>query len=409
MPAAAGGTCNSSCATNTTADSGYIATCLPTGAWAISGGCATCVTPPNNTLALNSGGWNASCAPAAVGSVCLAACNNIAAGGGYRAVCTAAGTWAINGSCATCLAPPSTATPGSPVGWNASCAPSSLGGECTAACSVNMTIGSGYTAVCMANGTWAVSGGCATCVAPPDSSLAAWSTGWNASCAPAGVGGVCSAACSTASAGNGYTALCLATGNWSIAGGCSHCPSLPSSMPPGSVGWDPGCAPAAIGAVCTAGCALNTSVGTAYTAVCTAVAGNATWVISGKCAACLVAPDDALAPDSAGWDDACAPVAAGGRCAAACNLGFSGGFSANCSANGTWLISGSCTGAVTRHDSTGCVAIGVGQAYTLETLTPRPANTKLSCAAAAAAVVRDAVASGNAKFMCSTSLIFARK
>jgi hypothetical protein len=58
--------------------------------------------------------------------------------------------------------------------------------------------------------------------------------GWNSSCSNATSGSICSLTCATDSTGDGYQAVCTASGNWSVKGTCareilSHKASLTTS------------------------------------------------------------------------------------------------------------------------------------------------------------------------------------
>lgn len=109
--------------------------------------------------------------------------------------------------------------PSGSLGWNANCAPATIGGMCVAACAANTPVGTGYVATCSSSGTWSVTGSCAVCLLQPNNALVPDSVGWAANCAPAAVGGHCTAACKAGKTGL-YTGTCTSSGSWSGSGGC---------------------------------------------------------------------------------------------------------------------------------------------------------------------------------------------
>lgn len=274
-----------------------------------------------------------------------------------------------------CIAPPDNTTVAGSVGWSGSCATGvDTGTTCFTACknataagngttSRNGTttgngtapLSSGYYATCLGNNTWAVNGSCPACLdLPGNTSAPGSSAGWNASCALALYGAACFASCAVNStAGSGYEAVCQASGSWLVNGSCATCLTAPyNTLAPGGAGFNSSaCVPAAVGAVCAAACTTNSSFGSGYNATCTAIG---TWLITGSCAACPEAPGNITAPGSIGWDSSCAPAGVGSACHTTCSANATtagSGYTAMCTSNGTWAVNGSCATCLAPPDS----------------------------------------------------------
>jgi hypothetical protein len=109
-------------------------------------------------------GWNSSCSNAAVNTSCTLACTAGSVGDGYEAVCTASGNWSVNGSCVVpavvqCEGLPPAQDNAAEAGWNSSCSNATVNTSCTLACAAG-SVGDGYEAVCTASGNWSVTGNC---------------------------------------------------------------------------------------------------------------------------------------------------------------------------------------------------------------------------------------------------------
>ncbi|WIA33820.1 hypothetical protein OEZ86_006930 [Tetradesmus obliquus] len=361
--ATVGTNCTLDCASDAVGD-GYTAECTASGNWSVSGACALpavvlCEGQPPLQASAAEAGWNSSCSNATVGTNCTLDCTSGAVGDGYTAECTASGNWSVSGACALpavvlCEGQPPLQASAAEAGWNSSCSNATVGTNCTLDCASD-AIGDGYTAECTASGNWSVSGACALpavvlCEGQPPLQASAAEAGWNSSCSNATVGTNCTLNCTSDAVGDGYTAECTASGNWSVSGACAlPAVVLCEGQPPlqasaAEAGWNSSCSNATVGTNCTLDCASD-AVGDGYTAECTA-SGN--WSVSGACALpavvlCEGQPPLQASAAEAGWNSSCSNATVGTNCTLDCASDAVGdGYTAECTASGNWSVSGAC-------------------------------------------------------------------
>ncbi|KAF8072440.1 CSMD1 [Scenedesmus sp. PABB004] len=312
--------------------------------------------PPNYLGLLNAAGpWPASCAGADHASFCEIACTDRFVGS-YRAACDS-GQWrvlAASGCTKGCLkAPPNSLLPSAAPAWDASCAKGTQNNAtCSAAC-VNRE-GFTYSGVAQAlcvDGAWSptLRSTCVKTSCSPDNGVAFpapdKTVGWWEACSkgsqvlelPAGF--QCTAACQVPYDG-GYTTTCK-DGAWTpVTGNCSiaTCLGLPESgaSPPNSEGWDRACRRGTEYSICTAKCSPGFTGG--YTAQCTASGWAAR---NGSCTSQQVCATDPGRADqltnSGGWQSSCRNGStAGTECIAPCSDGYFGSYRSTCAADGTW-------------------------------------------------------------------------
>ncbi|KAF8072443.1 hypothetical protein HT031_000102 [Scenedesmus sp. PABB004] len=242
--------------------------------------------------------------------------------------------------------------------WPATCAGADHSSVCEVGCT-DRFIG-GYRAACD-SGEWRIysdSGCTAGCFKPPpDSLLPRAAPAWNASCAKGTRNNMtCPAAC-VDSEGFTYSgvaqALCV-DGAWSptlrstcIKTSCSPDNGVAFPAPQRTVGWWEACSKGTqvlelpAGFECSAACEVPYDGG--YSTTCK----DGAWTpVTGNCTidTCTSPPENGTVPlNSEGWDRACRRATEYSICTAKCSPGFTGGYTAQCTASGWAPRTGSCT------------------------------------------------------------------
>ncbi|WIA12256.1 hypothetical protein OEZ85_012321 [Tetradesmus obliquus] len=344
------------CTANITDGSGYTAACvadaiMPYGNWSVTGACPlkTCAGLPPALMYTND--WPESCTNVTHGVVCNTTCTE--QGNGRAEARCNAGQWqAPQLVCAPkrCAGtPPLQANAGT---WNTSMSNATVDRSYSIPCTANITDGTGYTAVCVANatmpfGNWSVTGSCTLKQCPGLPLTPDFTRAWPDSCINATHGVVCNTTCTEQ--GNGRAQVRCDAGQWqtpSLVCTPKRCATLPSTPANADGTWNTSFRNASVNTQMALGCTPNITDGEGYTALCVenANATTANWTVNGSCTlkVCSGLPEFQI--NSAGWPDSCTNRTHGSVCNGTCAGNSTGRIQASCVA-GAWQVNSnaSCT------------------------------------------------------------------